>query len=233
MKHSEKHGHYHPLTRIIRHSVNIFSEMGFEVDYGPEIETEENNFDNLNMPPDHPARDMQDTFWIKNDPSRLLRTQTSAHQVPYMQSHTPPFRMVSYGKVFRNEATDKTHNAQFHQLEGVAVDTKGEVTLAHLKGSLFKYIEEMFGNVEKRLRPGYFPFVEPGVEVDIYSKNKWLEVLGGGMVHPTVLENANLDPQKYSGFAFGIGIDRIAMIKYGIEDIRHLYSGDLRFINQF
>lgn len=226
-------GHYHPITHIIRSSVKAFNDMGFEVSEGPEIEMAENNFDNLNIPPHHPAREEEDTFWLKNKPGYLLRTQTSAHQVSYMRNNTPPFKMISVGKVYRNEATDSTHDAQFYQIEGLAVDVKGEITLGHLKGTLFQYIEQLFGDVEKRVRPAYFPFVEPGIEFDMKFNEKWLEILGAGMVHPNVLENGGLNPTKYAGLAFGIGVDRLLMIKYGIDDIRNLYKGDLRLVNQF
>lgn len=229
----KENGHYHPITRIIRSSVLIFERMGFDVSFGPEIETEKNNFDDLNIPETHPARDEQDTFWIKDKPGTLLRTQTSAHQVPYMREQDGPFKMLSYGLVYRNEATDRTHDFQFHQIEGLAVDEKGKAGLSQMKGVLFHYIEELFGDVEKRIRPGYFPFVEPGVEVDVKFDGEWLEVLGSGMVHPNVLENGGFDSAKYQGYAFGIGIDRLAMIKYNIKDIRLLYQGDLRVIEQF
>jgi len=227
-------GRLHPLTQTIDEIVHIFRGMGFEVAFGHEIETEENNFDSLNVPSDHPARDMQDTFWLKDDPARLLRTQTSAHQVPYMKDHKMPIRMISFGKVFRNEATDATHEAHFYQTEGLMIEEKGKVTLAHLKGVLEHFIKEMFGDgVEIRFRPGYFPFVEPGVEVDMKFKGEWLEVLGAGMVHSKVLENGGLDSDKYAGFAFGAGVDRLMMIRHNIPDVRLSYQGDLRFVNQF
>ncbi len=239
-------GHLHPITQTIREMYAIFAELGFEVATGPELEYEFYNFDALNIPKDHPSRDMQDTFWIKEskdapapDPKlgrRLLTTQTSAVQIRYMEKHTPPFRVIAPGKVFRNEATDATHEAQFFQLEGLVVDKK--VSLADLKGMLELVFKKLFGEKsEIRFRPSYFPFVEPGVEVDVKwvkdGEEKWLEVLGAGLVHPNVLRAGGLDPTEWQGFAFAFGLDRIVMLKYGIDDIRLLYSGDLRFINQF
>ncbi len=234
----EQKGHIHPLTRIINESISIFDGMGFELALGTEIETEENNFDLLNVPKEHPARDMQDTFWFRRIPGKLPRTQTSAHQVPYMrkkvsQGHSS-FRMVSFGRVFRNEATDATHEASFMQMEGLAVAKRGEITLGHLKGTLETFLKGLFGNdVVMRFRPGYFPFVEPGVEVDMYFAGRWVEMLGAGMIHPVVLENAGLDPETHTGFAFGVGIDRLMLAKFDIPDIRLSYQGDLRFVNQF
>lgn len=245
-KPTKEAGHLHPLTIVTQDIVSIFDKMGFSVVYGPEIETEENNFDKLNIPPDHPARDMWDTFWLRSnqkdtrykiqDTRYLLRTHTSPVQIRYMQSHKPPIRIIVPGKVFRYEATDATHEAQFYQVEGLMVD---EITsLATLKGVLGKFLEEFFSaeggkGIEWRLRPGYFPFVEPGVEVDLKYKGEWLEVLGAGMVHPNVLKNVDIDPEKYQGFAFGFGVDRLMMMKYNIPDIRLSYQGDLRLVNQF
>jgi len=212
--------------------------MGFELDFGPEIETQEHNFDLLNVPKDHPARDMQDTFFLKGIEGSIPRTQTSAHQVPYMREKKArgeiPFRMFSIGRVFRNEATDATHEASFYQMEGLAVDKKGNITLGHLKWTLETFLRETFGGeVKMRLRPGYFPFVEPGVEVDVFFGGRWVEMLGAGMVHPQVLENAGFDPKEYAGFAFGVGIDRLMMARHGVDDVRLSYQGDLRFVNQF
>ena len=237
--------HIHPITRIIQDIVSVFLEMGFEVASGPEIEDEYHNFDALNVPKDHPARDMQDTFWLKPENlKKLLRTQTSDVQIRYMEKNKPPFAIVVPGKVFRNEATDATHDAQFHQCEGLMVGEN--ITLANLKGTLEKFLKKLFGkDVEIRLRPGYFPFVEPGVEIDMVcfrcegkgcpscSHSGWIEILGAGMVHPNVLNNAGIDSRKYQGFAFGVGIDRVAMLKYGIDDIRLFYENDLRFLRQF
>jgi phenylalanyl-tRNA synthetase alpha chain len=235
-------GHKHPLSAMISEINSIFSEIGFVFAEGPEAETEYYNFDQLNFKKDHPARDLQDTFWFKPEDTKepmLLRTQTSPVQVRYMEKHEPPIRVIVPGKVFRNEATDATHEAQFHQFEGFYVD-KG-VTLGHLKGTLEYFFSKFFnGDVEIRLRPSYFPFVEPGVEVDMMLKNsdsklanRWIEIMGAGMVHPNVLRNCGIDPTVYSGFAFGMGIDRLGVMKYGIDDIRNIYSGDLRFVNQF
>ncbi len=235
-------GHQHPLTQMISEINSIFAEIGFVFAEGPEVDTEHYNFDQLNVPKDHPARDMQDTFWFKDsdvsEPT-VLRTQTSNIQIRYMENHTPPIRIIAPGKVFRNEATDATHEAQFHQCEGLMVD-KG-VHLGNLKGTLEYFFERFLGGeVEVRFRPGFFPFVEPGVEVDMKIlsgdsklKGKWIEMMGAGMVHPNVLRNCGIDPEVYSGFAFGMGIDRLAVMKYGINDVRDLYTGDLRFVNQF
>ncbi len=264
MNNKEKLGHIHPLTRVIRKINDIFSEMGFSLIDGPEIETEYYNFDALNVPKDHPARDMWDTFWLKRkDKSEirnskfetnsnfqipnsklLLRTHTSPVQIRYMENNKPPLRIISVGKTFRYEATDATHEAQFHQVEGLFID-KG-ITLANLKYVIKEFFEKFFEEkIELRLRPSYFPFVEPGVEVDIScfkcGGNKcsvckhsgWIEVMGAGMVHPEVLKNVGLDPEEWKGFAFGGGVDRLAMLKYGIDDIRLFYNGDLRLVNQF
>lgn len=235
-KNGEKKGHLHPLTLVINDINRIFAGLGFEVASGPEIETEFYNFDALRVAKDHPSRDAQDTFWLKqtgpNGERLLPRTHTSGVQIRYMQDHKPPFRIIVPGKVFRNEATDATHEAEFYQVEGLYVDKK--VNLAHLKGVLEHFFKEFFGEkTELRFRPSYFPFVEPGVEIDIRWKDKWLEVLGGGLVHPDVLRAGGIDPHEYQGFAFGGGVDRLVMLKYGIDDIRHLYSGDLRVVNQF
>lgn len=235
-------GHQHPLTQMIAEINQIFSEIGFVFAEGPEAETEVYNFDKLNVAKDHPSRDMQDTFWFKaKDVSEpmVLRTHTSPVQARYMENNEPPIRMIVPGKVFRNEATDATHEAQFYQLEGLHID-KG-VHLGHLKGTLEYFFSKFFsGRTEVRFRPSFFPFVEPGVEVDMKlldgnSKlaGKWIEVMGAGMVHPNVLRACGVDPEVYSGYAFGIGIDRLGVMRYGIEDIRDYYTGDLRFVNQF
>ena len=211
--------------------------MGFEVAQGPELEYEYYNFDALNIPADHPSRDMQDTFWIKSESSAVsdklvLRTHTSSVQIRYMETHKPPIRIIVPGKVFRNEATDATHEAQFYQIEALYVDKN--VSLAHLKGVLEAMFKRIFGNdVEIRFRPSFFSFVEPALEVDMRWKGKWLEMGGSGLVHPNVLKAVNIDPNEWQGFAFGFGLDRIAMLKFGIDDIRFLYNGDLRLINQF
>jgi len=235
-----KIGHKHPISQIISEVNYIFSNIGYEFAEGPERELIEYNFDKLNVPKDHPSRDMQDTFYLDGDSERLLRTHTSPVQVRYMLAHEPPIRMICPGKVFRNEATDATHEAQFFQLEGLCVDK--DISLGHMKGVLEYFFSEFFGGkTEVRFRPSFFPFVEPGVEVDMMiEKNdqnklsgKWIEVMGAGMVHPNVLRGSGVDPEIYQGFAFGMGIDRLAVLKYGIDDIRTLYNGDLRLVNQF
>lgn len=236
-------GHKHPLTQMIAEINDIFAEIGFVFAEGPEAESEHYNFDQLNFPKDHPARDMQDTFWFNGKDTKepmVLRTHTSPVQARYLESHTPPVRVIVPGKVFRNEATDATHEAQFCQLEGLYVD-KG-VHLGHLKGTLEYFFSKFLGGkTEVRFRPSFFPFVEPGVEVDMRvdpesgSKlaGRWVEIMGAGMVHPNVLKAAGVDPTIYSGFAFGMGIDRLSFMKYEIDDVRNLYNGDLRFVNQF
>lgn len=238
----QPHGHQHPLTSMITEINSIFGEIGFVFAEGPEAETEYYNFDRLNVPKDHPSRDMQDTFWFKSTDTTeptVLRTHTSPVQARYMESHEPPLRVIVPGKVFRNEATDATHEAQFYQLEGLYID-KG-VHLGHLKGTLEHFFSKFFsGKTEVRFRPSFFPFVEPGVEVDMKllegesrMVGKWIEVMGAGMVHPNVLRDSGIDPDVYSGFAFGMGIDRLGVMKYGINDVRDYYTGDLRFVNQF
>ncbi len=240
-------GHIHPISSLIREANRIFFSMGFTLGEGPQLEDEWHNFDALNVPQDHPARDMQDTFFIKDEPGSVLRTHTSNVQIRYMEEQMkkgvqPPYRVIVPGKVFRNEATDMTHEAEFFQMEGLVVGT--DITLAHLKGTLQAYFQHMFlgSAVAVRFRPSFFPFVEPGVEVDMMLsgdnvpeklQNKWIEIMGAGMVHPNVLKNAGIDPAKYQGFAFGMGLDRLAMLKWGIDDVRHMHSADLRFINQF
>ena len=233
-------GHAHPLTQTIRDIYAIFRELGYEVAEGPELETEFYNFDALNMPKDHPARDMQDTFWIKQTPEeikqgaerKLLRTHTSSVQIRYLEKHKPPFKIIVPGKVFRNEATDATHETQFFQVEAMCVDK--HVSLAHLKGTLETMFKKLFGDdVEIRFRPSFFPFTEPSVEVDMRWKDRWLEMGGAGLIHPNVFKSVGIDPTEWTGFAFGFGIDRITMLKYNITDVRLLYNGDLRLVNQF
>jgi len=237
-------GHLHPVTTLIREINAVFSSMGFKIADGPEIEDEYHNFDALNVPKDHPARDMQDTFWIKGKEEAVLRTHTSPVQIRYMETHKPPFNIIVPGKVFRYEATDAAHETQFYQIEGLAVGE--DITLANLKGVLDTLLKKLFGDdIKTKLRPGYFPFVEPGVEIDMLcfrckgdgctscKQGGWIEILGAGMVHPNVLNGVGIDSRKWRGFAFGVGVDRIAMLKYGIDDVRDLYSGDLRLVNQF
>jgi len=246
-------GHEHPLTKTLDEMVGIFIDMGFDVAYGPEIEDDEHNFEKLNFAPDHPARDMQDTFFIK--PSKdwkpgsdeapvLLRTHTSPVQVRLMEAGKLPIRAVMPGRVYRNEAISARSAACFFQLEGLVID-KG-VSMADLKGILLSFAKQFYGDDSKiRLRPSYFPFTEPSVEVDvscyicggkgcrICKHSGWLEVLGAGMVHPNVLRNCGIDPEIYSGYAFGMGIDRTALMRYGINDIRLFTENDYRFLRQF
>lgn len=245
--HKLERGSLHPLTRAIREIRTIFGTMGFEVARGPEIETEFHNFDALNIPADHQARDLWDTFWLQNSSKSeklLLRTHTSPVQIRYMETHEPPFRIIAPGKCFRYEATDASHEFQFYQVEGLAVGE--DISLANLKGVLEEFFKRFFKkSVKIRFRPGYFPFVEPGVEVDINcitcdgkgcavcSRSGWLEMLGAGMVHPNVFKAVGYNPREWQGFAFGVGIDRLAMMKYKIDDVRLFHSGDLRFIKQF
>ena len=230
-------GRLHPSTQMIREMLDAFNEMGFQTVEGNEVELERYNFDMLNIPGDHPARDMQDTIWINRerdskDGGVLLRTQTSPMQPRTMEKQDPPVRIVSPGKCFRFEATDATHEWQFHQVEGLAVDVG--LSFADLKGTLYEFARRIFGADRKvRFRCDFFPFVEPGVDMSIDWNGRWVEILGAGMVHPQVLRNVGYDPEKYTGFAFGVGPERVAMLKYGIEDIRHFFSNDLRFLSQF
>ncbi len=233
-------GHLHPITLVQRKMQEIFQSMGFEIASGPEIETEWYNFDALNIPKDHPARDMWDTFWIKTTNNKkpitnnrlLLRTHTSPVQIRYMETHKPPLRIIAPGRAFRYEATDARHGFNFYQLEGLMVGNN--VTAANFKAILQEFFRRFFGKpVTIRLRPSYFPFTEPSFEVDMAYDGGWIEIMGAGMVHPNVLKAVNIDPQKWQGFAFGMGIERLAMMKYKINDIRLFYSGDLRFLQQF
>lgn len=236
----KSNGHKHPLSQMIAEINSIFAEIGFVFAEGPERELVVNNFDSLNVPKDHPSRDMQDSFYLAGQSDVVMRTHTSPVQVRYMKSNQPPIRMICPGKVFRNEATDATHEAQFFQLEGLMVDK--DISLGHMKGVLEYFFTRFFGGeVQVRFRPSFFPFVEPGVEVDMMIapnpnnklSGKWIEIMGAGMVHPNVLEASGIDSTTYQGFAFGMGIDRLAVLKYGIDDIRLMYNGDLRFVNQF
>ncbi|MCX6813837.1 MAG: phenylalanine--tRNA ligase subunit alpha [Candidatus Azambacteria bacterium] len=240
-------GHLHPLTKVERRIENIFQSLGFSVVFGPEIESEYYNFDALNIPKNHPARDIQDTFWLRqkapnpksqisNSKNRLLlRTHTSPMQARYMEKNNPPLRIIVPGRVYRYEATDASHEIQFHQIEGLMVDES--ISLANLKAVFEEFFKKFFNKrkVEIRIRPGYFPFVEPGIEVDIKlgSNSEWLEVAGAGMVHPKVFKAAGYIPGQWQGFAFGLGLDRLAMLYYGINDIRLFYSSDFRFLRQF
>lgn len=234
-------GSFHPLTLVLKDIKNIFISMGYQVVEGPEIETDYYNFEALNLPKDHPARDMQDTFYIT--PDYLLRSQTSPVQIRVMEKQDPPVRIIAPGKVYRSDS-DVTHSPMFHQVEGLLIEEG--ITLADLKGTLQLFAEKMFGTETKtRFRPSYFPFTEPSAEVDVScimcggsgcrvcSDTGWLEILGSGMVDPRVLTKVGYDPNKVSGFAFGMGVERIAMLKYGINDIRLFFENDQRFLNQF
>ena len=230
-------GHLHPLSRVMMDATNIFAGMNFSIVTGPEAETEYYNFDALNIPANHPAREMWDTFWLKrgkeDKQKMLLRTHTSPMQMRFMEKSKPPFQIVVPGRVFRYEATDMSHEVNFYQLEGLMVGK--DITLANFKFIVEEFLKKFFvgQKIEFRFRPSYFPFVEPGVEVDIKLKGKWLEIMGAGMVHPRVFEYAHYNPKDWQGFAFGVGVDRLAMIRYGVPDIRLFYSGDLRFLKQF
>ncbi|MCD6500828.1 phenylalanine--tRNA ligase subunit alpha [bacterium] len=248
-------GHLHPLTLVQREVLEIFQSLGFSVVLGPEVETEWYNFDALNIPKDHPARDFWDTFWllrnqkIPNHKSQipnkfkiqnskfqklLLRTHTSPVQIRYMEKHSPPLRIVVPGKCFRHEATDASHEIQFYQLECLMVDEN--VSVANFKAIIEEFLKRFFKTkIEIRLRPSYFPFTEPSFEIDIRGEKKgnWTELLGAGMVHPNVFKAAGINPKNWQGFAFGVGLDRLAMLRYKINDIRLFYSGDLRFLKQF
>lgn len=227
-------GHLHPLTQIMRKIEDTFQSMGFRIIEGPDIENEYYNFDALNIPKDHPARDAWNTFWLKTKPEKLLlRTHTSPMQVRFMEKNNPPFRIIVPGRCFRYEATDASHFYNFYQLEGLMIDR--HISIANFKAVIEEFLKKVFGqDIETRIRPSYFPFVEPGFEVDMrYSSGGWLEIMGAGMVHPNVFKSAGYVPDQWQGFAFGMGIDRIAMLKYKINDIRLLYASDLRFLNQF
>jgi len=225
-------GSLHPL-RIIRNKIiKIFRDIGFTIENGPEIEDDWYNFTALNFPKNHPAREMQDTFFISKNPDKVLRTHTSNVQIRLMEKQKPPIRVVIPGRVYRNETVSAKSHCFFHQVEGLYVDK--DVSFKNLKETLYYFAKEMFGKETKvRFRPSYFPFTEPSAEMDISWKNGWLEILGSGLVDPNVLKNCNIDPEKYSGFAFGMGIERIAMIKYGIDDLRLFSENDKRFLNQF
>ncbi|MBQ2773631.1 MAG: phenylalanine--tRNA ligase subunit alpha [Clostridia bacterium] len=235
-------GHQHPLTRAQREMEEIFIGMGFEIAEGPEVEYDYYNFKALNIPENHPARDTQDTFYITDN--ILLRSQTSPVQVRVMEKQSPPIRVISPGRVYRSDALDATHSPLFHQMEGLVVD-KG-ITMSDLKGTLETFAKKMFGEETKiRFRPHHFPFTEPSAEVDVScfvcggkgcrvcKGEGWIEILGAGMVHPFVLENCGIDPEVYSGFAFGMGLERVTMTRYGIDDIRLFYENDERFLKQF
>ena len=238
-------GQSHVLTQIMEEIEDLFIGMGYQIIEGPEVEEDSYNFERMNLPKDHPARDMQDTFYITNE--ILLRTHTSPVQARTMDKHDfskGPLKMISPGKVYRRDSDDATHSHQFHQMEGLVVAK--DITMGDLKGTLEVFAKKLFGSErEIRLRPSYFPFTEPSVEVDVScfkcngkgcnvcKQTGWIEILGAGMVHPNVLEMSGIDATVYSGYAFGLGPDRVAMLKYGIDDIRHFYQNDVRFLNQF
>jgi phenylalanyl-tRNA synthetase alpha chain len=237
-------GHLHPLEMLKKDLIELFWQIGFNVADGPEIETDWYCFEALNIPADHPARDMQDTFYLES--GAVVRTHTSAVQIRYMEGHKPPIRIIAPGKVYRNEDEDATHGWAFTNLEGLVVDKA--ISLADLKGTLVYMLKGVFGQQTKvRLRPSYFPYVEPGLEADasclkclgkdqncrLCKGTGWVELLGAGMVHPQVLRNVNIDPSRYSGFAFGVGLERLAVIKYGINDVRNLWRPNLAFLEQF
>lgn len=236
-------GSRHPISLVRNKIIEVFSKIGFTVSEGPEIEDDWHNFTALNLPEYHPARDMQDTFFIEQNPDILLRTHTSSVQVRYMENNKPPIRTISPGRVFRNEDISARAHCIFHQVEGLYIDT--DVSFADLKQTLLYFTKEMFGKSKIRLRPSFFPFTEPSAEVDIYwgleteidykitKGTGWLEIMGCGMVDPNVLKNTNIDPEKYTGYAFGMGIERIAMLLYQIPDIRMFYENDVRFLEQF
>ncbi len=246
-------GHRHPLTLLRERIETIFSRMGFLIIEGPELEDDYHNFEALNMPADHPARDMQDTLYLAapvrssvGSPATLLRTHTSGMQIRYMERHEPPVRLIAPGRVYRRDNLDLTHTPMFTQVEGLVVGE--DISLADLKGTLFAFLRELFGEERKlRFRPSFFPYTEPSAEVDIScgacggsgrhcamcKRTGWLEILGSGMVHPAVFEAVGYDAERYTGFAFGMGIERVALLKWGVEDIRLFYENDLRFLEQF
>ena len=236
-------GNRHPLSIVKNRIIDIFTQIGFNISEGPEIEDDWHNFTALNLPKHHPARDMQDTFFIQTNPDILLRTHTSSVQVRHMENNQPPIRTISPGRVFRNEAISSRSHCIFHQIEGLYIAK--DVSFADLKQTLKYFTEALFGNSKIRLRPSYFPFTEPSAEVDIYwgldtetdyritKGTGWLEIMGCGMVDPNVLKNCDIDPEEYSGFAFGMGIERIAMLIYQVSDIRLFFENDVRFLKQF
>ncbi len=236
-------GSRHPISVVKNRIIDIFSNIGFTISEGPEIEDDWHNFSALNLPEHHPARDMQDTFFVKKNPDYLLRTHTSSVQVRYMQDNKPPIRTISPGRVYRNEAISARSHCFFHQIEGLCIDK--DVSFADLKQTLEYFTTQLFGKSKIRLRPSYFPFTEPSAEVDVYwglnnetdykmtKGTGWLEIMGCGMVDPNVLENCKIDSNEYSGFAFGLGIDRIALLLHQIDDIRLLSENDVRFLDQF
>ena len=227
-------GHRHPLITTSEEIVDIFTGLGYRVSEGPEIETDHYNFTALNIPPHHPARDMQDTFYLHpgaDGSERLLRTHTSPVQIRHLEANPPPVRVVAPGRVFRRDAVDATHSPVFHQVEVLALDEG--LDFSHLRGTVMAFLKQFFGDLPVRFRASYFPFTEPSAEVDVQWRGRWLEVMGCGMVDPAVLEGLGIDPERWSGFAAGLGVERFCMVRHGIDDIRRLYSSDLRFLEQF
>ena len=222
-------GHRHPLITTTEQIIDLFLGLGYQVSEGPEIENDYYNFEALNIPPDHPARDMQDTFYLGGE--HLLRTHTSPVQIRCLKSQNPPVRIVSPGRVYRRDAVDATHSPVFHQIEVLAIDER--LDFSHLRGTVMAFLKAFFGDLPIRFRASYFPFTEPSAEVDVQWRGKWLEVMGCGMVDPAVLEGLGIDPEKYSGFAAGLGVERFCMVRHGVDDIRKLYTSDLRFLEQF
>jgi len=229
-----KTGHLHPLTQVLRETEDIFKSLGFGVVEGPEVDNEYYNFDALNIPAGHPSRDEWDTLWVKSkEGDKLLRTHTSPVQIHFMENNKPPFRIIAPGRVYRHEDTNKSHGFQFYQIEGLMIGE--DISVANFKALIQEFFNQFFGrSVEMRMRTGYFPFTEPSFEIDIKSKDgEWLELVGAGMVHPHLYKSVGYEERKWQGFAFGIGLDRLTMLKYGIDDLRLLYNSDLRFIKQF
>lgn len=222
-------GNRHPLISTTEDIVDLFCGLGYRVAEGPEVELDQYNFTALNIPEDHPARDMQDTFYLDNH--LLLRTHTSPVQIRYLEQNSPPVRIVAPGRVYRRDAVDATHSPVFHQVEVLAIDEG--LDFSHLRGTVMAFLKSFFGDLPVRFRASYFPFTEPSAEVDVQWKGRWLEVMGCGMVDPAVLEGLGLDPEKWSGFAAGLGVERFCMVRHGIDDIRRLYTSDLRFLEQF
>ena len=222
-------GHRHPLISTTEEIVDIFAGLGYRVSEGPEIETDYYNFSALNIPEHHPARDMQDTFYLGD--GRLLRTHTSPVQIRYLESNPPPVRVIAPGRVYRRDAVDATHSPVFHQVEVLAIDEGLDFT--HLRGTVTTFLQRFFGDLPVRFRASYFPFTEPSAEVDVQWRGRWLEVMGCGMVDPAVLTGMGLDPERWSGFAAGLGVERFCMVRHGIDDIRRLYTSDQRFLEQF
>ena len=222
-------GHRHPLIKTTEQIVDLFCGLGYEVHEGPEVETDFYNFEALNIPPDHPARDMQDTFYLEDN--LLLRTHTSPVQIRCLENSPPPVRIVAPGRVYRRDSVDATHSPVFHQVEVLAIDEG--LNFSHLRGTVMAFLKAFFGDVPIRFRASYFPFTEPSVEVDVQWKGKWLEVMGCGMVDPAVLEGLGIDPERWTGFAAGLGVERFCMVRHEIDDIRRFYTSDLRFLEQF